>query len=243
MVADVEPEVGCRCPAQHHLVAARGEIATPGDDLHSEGSQIAGLDPNLNEHRIVGVDVLGLHKDADGALHAWRLADAGELVPVDRARQCAGRALLSHREIGLADRDDRGGRLLKAATCDVERHDGHHGNGDGQKQSDGTGLLLPQVAQNEIEECHGNLSAERGVRWMGPSASVLVGRRAQRANPKDVGERESCVVHVVRTQGGPPGPARTGDGPANPGAIHAGSCYWDGEHRLGPLDRTERPFP
>ena len=59
----------------------------PGDDLHSEGGQIAGLDPDLNEDGIVGIDVLGLHKDTDRTLDTGGLADAGQLVTVDRARE------------------------------------------------------------------------------------------------------------------------------------------------------------
>ena len=127
----------------------------PGDDLDAEAGQIAGLDPDLNEHGVVGVDVLGLHENADRALDPGRLADPGQLVLIDRARERARRALLGHGEIGLADRDDGSGRLLEAATGDVERHDGHHGDGDGEEQSDRAGFLLPQVAQNEVEEGHG----------------------------------------------------------------------------------------
>ena len=72
---------------KHDLVTSRRGIAMPGDDLHAETGEITGLDPDLNEHGIVCIDVLGLHEHAHGTLDPCGLADPGQLVTVDRARQ------------------------------------------------------------------------------------------------------------------------------------------------------------
>jgi len=60
----------------------------------------------------------------------------GELLLVDGARECVGDTFLRDREVGLADRDDGGGRLLEPAAGHGQRDDRHHGDGDGERQAD-----------------------------------------------------------------------------------------------------------
>jgi hypothetical protein len=150
-VAHVEPEVLCGSPAEHDLVRGGGSICGAGHDGDAEGGEVGGLDPDLDEERVGGVDPLGLEEDAHRALDARGRGDARQLPGVDVAVQEVRDPVLGHREVGLAHRQHGAGGRLEPTADDGEgdhRHDGEcHGEGDSGR----SGLLRPEVGG---DECH-----------------------------------------------------------------------------------------
>ena len=52
-VTDVEPEVLCGAPAQHHLVSGRLRVRPAGDDGDAELTELVRCNADLNEERVV----------------------------------------------------------------------------------------------------------------------------------------------------------------------------------------------
>ena len=164
------PRLAGRPPTQHDLVGGCGGVRLTADHPHAEVGQLAGVDADLDEDGVLGVDVLDLHQDADGALHSRGGLDPGQLPVVDGAREGVRGPLLRHREIGLADRDDPRGRLLEATARDGQGDHDHDRGRHGERQAQRPGLLRPHVAPDQRDKGHQQIILGPGREGKGPSS-------------------------------------------------------------------------
>jgi hypothetical protein len=82
-VAGVLPEVVGGSPAEHDLTAGSGCEGASLDDPDPERLELVGLDADLEEERVVGVELRRGDQRPDHAVHAGAPAQSRELLFVD----------------------------------------------------------------------------------------------------------------------------------------------------------------
>ena len=113
-----------------------------------------GVEADLDDAGVGGVVAIQLHQGADRGLHPRHLAHGPDVGGGDRGVQDVVDVALGHGEVGVAHRQDPGGRGLEARREGAERHHRHDRDGHRDAREHGPHPARPDVVEDQPDEGH-----------------------------------------------------------------------------------------